>query len=426
MFGLPKSGNGMALDRLRRFYADRGVDVERLARRSIVITGSNGKGSTARFVSGALNALGLRVGCFTSPHLYNVRERFELAGATIPQNVFDELLAEILAYNAGLAADDRIGAFEAMFMMAALWFEREPVDVIVWEAGIGGRYDPVRTVAARVSALTSVELEHTELLGPTEELIAYDKIDALAPGGTLIVSSSVPASLDARIATYCSLTARRPLFVRKEIAVRHVVSSESGVSFVLGAADGPGTAGRLALIGDHQVSNALTALAAAEAWLGGTGDRATMMAGLARVRWPGRLERISVSPDAWIDVGHTPGAVACVTRVWKEFRDPAKTLPVFGVSYSKEVRKIASLVASRFPRAILTRAHKAGADPATFAADFAECDAVIIPDIAEAARVARIRASEENLSVLALGGLFLAIELQHAWNGGDPRTLEFF
>ena len=80
------------------------------------------------------------------------------------------------------------GAFEFLFLLAVLWYQDKKPDAIVWEAGIGGRYDPVRSVCATVSALTSIELEHTDILGTTEELIAYDKVDALAPGGTVILS----------------------------------------------------------------------------------------------------------------------------------------------------------------------------------------------------------------------------------------------
>jgi L-ascorbate metabolism protein UlaG (beta-lactamase superfamily) len=90
------------------------------------------------------------------------------------------------------------------------------------------------------------------------------------------------------------------------------------------------------------------------------------------------------------------------------------------------VAQIAAIVAGKFDRFILTHAHKAGADPATFAAAFAGKDMIVAPDTAAAARLARQRAEAEGLTVLAIGGMFLAVEVQHAWTGGDPATLDFF
>ena len=103
-----------------------------------------------------------------------------------------------------------------------------------------------------------------------------------------------------------------------------------------------------------------------------------------------------------------------------------RSLVIFGVSASKEVAQIAAIVAGKFDRFILTHAHKAGADPAIFAAAFAGKDMIVAPDTAAAARLARQRAEAEGLTVLAIGGMFLAVEVQHAWAGGDPATLDFF
>ena len=101
------------------------------------------------------------------------------------------------------------------------------------------------------------------------------------------------------------------------------------------------------------------------------------------------------------------------------------TLVVFGVSGSKDVASIAAIVAQRFDHVILTRAHKAGADIASFANAFAGKQVTIEPDIERATRFARERAERHDMTVLAIGGLFLAAEVQHVWNGGDPTALEF-
>jgi dihydrofolate synthase/folylpolyglutamate synthase len=423
MFGLPKFGDGIGLHRIERFYAAHGIDMGALARRSIVVTGSNGKGSTARFIAGALAGMGRRVGCFTSPHLFDVRERFLIGEEQIPRAAFDAHAHTVLDFNASLPMNDRMGAFEFLFLLAILWFEREAPDAIVWEAGIGGRYDPVRTVRASVSTLTSIELEHTELLGATEELIAYDKTDALAHGGALILSPAIPPLLADRIASYARLSGKTALVA--DAPITDARNTPQGAAFMLATPDG-GRPVQLRLIGRHQIDNAVTALKAAAVWMGEPAPLDRMIDGVARVTWPGRLEKVASSPDLWIDVGHTPHAVDLVTDAFLDLVPREKTLVVFGVSASKEVARIAAIAARKFDHFILTHAHKAGADPSIFAAAFAGKDATTAPDTVAAARLACQRAQAEGLTVLAIGGMFLAIEVQHAWAGGDPATLDFF
>lgn len=432
MFGLPKFGDGIGLHRIERFFEARGIDMLRLSQRSIVVTGSNGKGSTARFIAGALEGIGKRVGCFTSPHLFDVTERFLIGDTPIPRAVFDAHTETVLAYNATLPEGDRMGAFEALFLIAILWFETEELDAIVWEAGIGGRYDPTRTARATVSAITSIEREHTEILGATEELIAYDKSDALAPGGVLVLSPSIPAALADRISSYARLS--RKTVARDEVRILDVRNAPEGSSFRFRVGDNE-RAAQLRLIGHHQVHNALTALQAATAWRGLSTEPErlvsleadAMLAGISRVAWPGRLEKVAAAPDLWIDVGHTPCALEAVTRTFLEFVPRKKTLVVFGVSGSKEVAAIARTVAARFDHFILTRAFKAGAEVAQFEGIFRDhaVDVTIAQDTHAAAQLARERAARDGLTVLALGGLFLAAEVQRAWEGGDPREIDF-
>lgn len=435
MFGLPKFGDGIGLHRLERFFQAHRIDRVTLARRSIAVTGTNGKGSTARFITSAIEAAGLRVGCFTSPHLFDVRERFTIGDQMISPEAFDAHAQTVLAFNATLPEGDRMGAFEFLFLLAVLWFQAEKPDAIVWEAGIGGRYDPVRTVRASVSVLTSIELEHTELLGHTEELIAYDKVDALAPGGCVVLSPSIPQVLALRIAAYANLSGKATLPALASRRVTGISNTHKGARFSYGFTQAPPQADqpvRLKLAGDHQVDNAVTALRAAEIWLGlkpeeNAERHFAMLNALGRTRWPGRLEKVSASPDLWIDVGHTPRAVDAVTGTFLEISPRERSLIVFGVSAAKEVAQIAERVAGRFDHFILTRAYKAGAPISQFEAIFRAHapDVTVAPDTSAAARLARDRASREDLAVLAIGGLFLAAEIQRAWQGGDPKEIDF-
>ncbi len=428
MLGLDKFG-GIGLHRIQKFFDTQAIDLARLAQRSVVITGTNGKGSTAHLTAAALGAHGLKVGVFTSPHMFDLHERFQLDGAQITSDMYGRLSAIVRSFNDSLPEGDRLGAFQFLYLVAILWFEETRPDAIVWEAGIGGRYDPVRMARARFGAVTSVELEHTEVLGGTEELIAYDKVDAVAPGGVVHLSPVVPPQLHDRLQVYCSLAGRGLVDIRAAQHIRRMTNSANGAAFTLAGPEGERDI-QLSMIGRHQALNAVTAAALARAWLDANDHRFDADAAwkaLGAVQVPGRLQRISDDPSVWIDVGHTPAAVAGVIQSFSEVSAPQDTIAVFGVSASKDVEGIAKLVAQTYDDVILTQAHKSGADPQRLAPYFEQASKryTIAADITEAAALARDRASADGKPVLALGGLFLAAEFQVAWDGGDPSQLQF-
>ena len=181
MFDLPKYGEGVCLARLATLLDVLSVDRARLQRTAVVVTGSNGKGSTAAFCAAIGRAHGLRTGLFTSPHLYRFNERFQVDGSEISDDDLDRLGVRIQTAIAGIARRDgaKFGSFEALFALACLYFQESHCDFAVFEAGIGGRYDPVRLVGALATGVTSVDFEHVALLGHSLELIVSDKSDCL-------------------------------------------------------------------------------------------------------------------------------------------------------------------------------------------------------------------------------------------------------
>ncbi|MGE0829408.1 MAG: bifunctional folylpolyglutamate synthase/dihydrofolate synthase, partial [Hyphomonadaceae bacterium] len=171
---------------MRAIAARAGIDLATLSAGACVITGSNGKGSTAAMLASALSSAGKRTGLFTSPHLFEINERFRIDGADISDAALDRHWARLEeAADAWLAAHpgEALGGFEFLFLLAASWFSEAQCDGAIWEAGIGGRYDVTRLIHAPCAALVSLDLEHTSLLGDTLEEIAKDKIDVVAPGG---------------------------------------------------------------------------------------------------------------------------------------------------------------------------------------------------------------------------------------------------
>src|SRR5258706_2041981 len=208
------------------------VDRRRLSRHSVVVTGSNGKGSTAAFSAGVARAFGLRTGLFTSPHLYQVNERFWVDGTDIGDSDLARLKSRIETAIAEISQrrGEQFGSFEAMFALACLYFQERQCDFAVFEAGIGGRYDPVRLVGALVTCVTSVDYEHVELLGHSLELIASDKSDACASGGTIVYGENC-RNLRPHLLEYNRTRAIASLFVRDQIRIGNESVATTGQRF---------------------------------------------------------------------------------------------------------------------------------------------------------------------------------------------------
>src|ERR1022692_2947720 len=174
---------------------------------SIRVTGSKGKGSVSAIAAEILRHLGLRTGLFTFPHLLRFHERIRVDSECISSVELASAVNLVLGARDRLErqrAGDRVGAFEVYTALALQHFCARSVEAVVAEAGIGGRYDSTRVIPGRLVCLTSVELEHADLLGGSIEKIAYDKADLCCDGGCLVVGCIDPETLF-RLRAYCQL-----------------------------------------------------------------------------------------------------------------------------------------------------------------------------------------------------------------------------
>jgi dihydrofolate synthase / folylpolyglutamate synthase len=400
----PKFGTGPGLARVAAIAARLGVDLAKFGQTGAVVVGSNGKGSTAAMTAALLEQAGAPVGLFTSPHLLALNERFRIDGEDIP----DEDLARhwtrvadaVEAHLAG--SDEQLGGFEFLFLVAADWFAARGCRYTVWEAGIGGRLDTVRLVEARRLALTSLDLEHTALLGSTLEEIAREKIDAAPAGATLFVSERCAPQM-AAIEGHA-----------RERGVR----AEWVADAALGGLESP-------LAGVHQRRNAALALVLARDIAPLSADAAAR--GFASTRWPGRLEKLSDEPLVVIDVGHTPDAIRAALEGFNVMRGEREAVLVCGVSADKDASAIVSALSPSFSTIICAAARYKGAPAAQIAAYAQEAnpDAEIVvgESVADARRLALARAGAR--AVYVAGGLFLAAEFRAVDLGRDPATLAF-
>ena len=309
----------------------------------IQVAGTNGKTTTARMVDELLRGFGLRVGRFTSPHLQSLRERVVLDGQPVHPERFVETYADIAPYVQMVDAggEHPMSFFEVMVGLAYALFADAPVDVAVVEVGMGGRWDATNVVDARVAVVTPVALDHAEYLGPDVATIATEKAGIIKADAIAVLATQQPGALDA--------------LVRRAVEVEAVVAREGTEFGVLDRAVAvggqqlrlQGLGGEypdlyLPLFGAHQAQNAVTALAAVEAFLGagastGPIDVETVRAAFAAVRSPGRLERVRTSPSVLVDAAHNPAGMAATVAAVRESFDFTRLVGVVACVRGKDV-----------------------------------------------------------------------------------------
>jgi len=438
VFDLPKYGDGICLARMAELLNALGVDRARLQRISVVVTGSNGKGSTAAVCASIGRAYGLRTGLFTSPHLYRFNERIQIDGVEIGDDAFTRLKLSVEAALTDVSKrlGERFGAFEALFALACLHFQESQCDFAVFEAGIGGRYDPVRLVGARETCVTSVDYEHVDLLGNSLALIASDKSDACAAGGTIVYGGNC-RGLRRHLVEYNRNRGCTPLFVRDDIRIDNEAVAASGqhFDFQFGYHDFRGI--EAGLPGAFQSNNSAIAVTLFLLWLQREPPRrapdrieAAVRAGLRDVRWPGRLEVIQNDPLTVIDVGHTPDGIRQSLASLTAIHGADDWILVTGVSRDKKAGEIVGALAPAFDAIVATAAHHKGAEAHTIAAAARLANPRAKVDVAatmeDAVRVSQESATRQKQRVYVAGGLFLAIEYATVANGGRAEDLDFF
>ena len=402
----PKFATGDGLARVNAIASLLGLDLGAFGGNGAAITGSNGKGSTAAMLASILEQGGGPVGLFISPHLFRLNERFRIDGDDISDEELErhwERVGDAIA-TWRKTHDEEAGGFEFLFLIAADWFAARGCAHAVWEAGIGGRYDPVRLIAARRAALTSLDLEHTQLLGETLEEIARDKLDA-APAGARVFVGEVSPPLRDVIEAHCK---------DRNVTAVFPAQSEQCLSPLAGA---------------HQRGNAALALALARDMAPAL-TQEQMSAGLAATRWPGRLEIIETEPRVVIDVGHTPEAIRAALSGFLTLASGRARVLVCGASRDKNAAAMIAALAPSFPVIIAAAARHKGAPAAEIAAAAAAAnpgaEIAIAESMADARRLALAKARSAGAAVYVAGGLFLAAEFKAAHLGVDPASLAFF
>jgi dihydrofolate synthase/folylpolyglutamate synthase len=297
---------------------------------AVHLTGTNGKTSTARMVAQLLDAVGLAVGSYTSPHLERVNERISYRGEPIADDDLDVLLGTLALVEREL--DIQPSYFEVLTAAAFRWFADLAVDLAVVEVGLGGTWDATNCLDTRVAVITNVAIDHVELLGPTREQIAADKAGIIRPGSRLVLGETDP-ELEHLFRD------RQPAQVWRrgvDFGVRENTLAVGGRLVDLYTPSRAYVDLLLPLHGAHQAENAAVALMAAEAFLDAPVEDEVVREAFAAVRSPGRMEVVRRQPLVLLDGAHNvAGAEALRAALDEAFATGPRTL-VVGLLREKE------------------------------------------------------------------------------------------
>ena len=401
---------------------------------AVHITGSKGKGSTAAMTQAILRAHGLRTGLFTSPHLASYRERVVVNARKIPHDAVAAGVARVEAAAEALQAARTIDRpptfFEVTTALALDWFARQKVDAAVVEVGIGGRLDATNVLDSKVGVITTIELEHTEILGPTVEAIAEEKSGILHPGMTGVVGE-VPAGAR-RVIDRAAQRAGVSLWdLGIEVRVKDRTLSADGQALTVQLPGRTLTDLEVPLLGRFQAGNAALATAASFRFLtmlGRPAEESAVRRGLAGVRWPGRLQRVARHPELFYDVAHTPQSALALVQSLAEISplvDPAESAIVFGMLAGKDLPRILDALAPLARTLVVVQVRSSRAVPAgdlRAAAAGRFPRVVLARNAAEALRLARAATGPDGLT-LVTGSDYLVGELMRDEESADEPDL---
>lgn len=350
LFARTSGGIKPGLERTNELLTRLGSPHRRLA--AIHVAGTNGKGSVVAACEALLRWRGLRVGRYTSPHLIDFRERITVDGRPIPEEDVLEFLQR------WIGAAEQIGAtfFEVTTALAFDWLARQEVDVAVIETGLGGRLDSTNVVTPRVATVTSIALDHTDLLGPTLEDIAREKAGIFKRAIPAVVGEPGESLREFLAARAADAKANPIVVVDREYGIGDVAVTELGTSFHLRT--GSRTfAVTTPLIGAFQARNTTTAIAT----LGAMGDRylpplEELTLALAGVLLPGRFQR---RDKLIFDVAHNPAGARAVAENIATLDLPHPRTALLAVLADKDWRGVIDALAPVVDRVLITNAPSA-------------------------------------------------------------------
>ena len=389
---------------------------------SVLIGGTNGKGSTAAFLDSILRNSGYHVGLYTSPHLLDFRERIRVDGIPIPERDVIEgtdRLSRLIALLMARKSSDALRLshhptfFEVATALAFDAFARAGINVAVIEVGMGGRYDATNVVNPLLSIITNVDLDHQEYLGGDLTQIALEKSGIIKDGGCVISGVAFPEAAEV-VQRIAAERGARILTLGTDVTWEVLQTGWSGQEISIRGTKGSYPNAKVALLGRHQAANAAAAVAAAEI-LQDQGIQLTREAiyqGLAKARWPGRMQVVDRRPLIVVDSAHNPAGARILSSAVRELDAYRRLYLVFGVLKDKDWRQMLELLGPLADQILLTTPpSERAADPFFLREELSERYAGIEVrrEVEEAIGLARSLAEAED-AILVAGSIFTAAE----------------
>lgn len=344
-------GGNPALDRVKKLLDL--IDNPQDKLKFVHVGGTNGKGTTCTMVASVLKENGYKMGLFTSPYVVDFRERFQINGEMIPENEFTKIAEKIQPIADEMRENgDTLGQFECITAIAFEWFLARKCDVVVLEVGIGGRFDATNVIKnPLVSVITSISLDHTDMLGDTVEKIAFEKAGIIKENSEVVLypiqeESAINVVKNACFERKSSLII--PTVDKIEVLSENVLGSEFKYK---------GDKIAVSFAGRHQIYNAVTAYEAIKVIekKGFVLDKEKIKNGFSKAFIPARMEVLSKKPLFIIDGGHNYGCAVAVKNVLSNLPQKNKVTAVFGMMNDKDSDKTLDILAPFFDKIILTK-----------------------------------------------------------------------
>lgn len=333
------------LERMRKFVAALGNPQD--AYPTIHVAGTKGKGSTSALCAAALQASGLKVGLYTSPHLLDFCERIQISGEPISHAELVELVELVKPEVAKIPS---LTTFEIITALGFLYFARHIVDAAVIEVGLGGRLDATNVITPRVAVITSLSYDHMAVLGNTLDKIAGEKAGIIKPGVPVVSSSQKQEALEV-LGKVAAERGSELTLVGRDVTFELGTHSLDGQTFTINRS--PFTT---PLLGAHQVENAATAYAALQKGGFALSD-AEIAKGFAAVRWPCRFEVASrANPTVIFDSAHNEDSFLRLAQALEDYFPGRKVALIFGVSEDKHIAAMLETLRDKLAHLIVTRA----------------------------------------------------------------------
>ncbi|MDD5038039.1 MAG: bifunctional folylpolyglutamate synthase/dihydrofolate synthase [Dehalococcoidales bacterium] len=389
-----------------------------LKSKAVHVAGTKGKGSTSVMIASALVASGYNTGLYTSPHLLTFNERIQVNGKLISDEdvvtLTDKLRPEVAAVNEK-ATYGKLTTFEVMTALAFEYFKLKGADFQVIEVGLGGRLDATNVINPEVAVITSISYDHMEVLGNTLTEIATEKAGIIKPGSTVAIAPQPYGDeVDRVFEGACRINKAKLIRVGRDVTWECLSFDSTCQSLrVKGRLDDYELS--IPLLGQHQLENAATAVAALEVLVekGFHVSRNSIAEGLSKVDWPGRLQILRREPLLIVDGAHNADSARKLRLALEQYFTFEQAILIMGTSFDKDIAGIVSELAPLFSKVIVTRsAHPRAMATSHLVAEFSRhgVEAQSTNDISIALRRALSLAGDKDL-ICATGSLFIVAEV---------------